>query len=152
MYYVSKNRGASQKIYFAPWDMDITWGDALSEGTDGKIWDVGLNTALYSERINWSFGDRLIELDVEGSRAYVGERWKELRQGALSDESLTEAIEGLAVQVVDSGALARDQKRWPDSNSGQDYGLFTRMALYRMKLLDYYFDGNLEEYLGLGYQ
>ena len=152
MYYVSKNRGASQKIYFAPWDMDITWGDALSEGTEGKIWDVGLNTALYSERINWSFGDRLIELDVEGSRAYVGERWKELRQGALSDESLTEAIEGLAAQVVDSGALARDQKRWPDSNSGQDYGLFTRMALYRMKLLDYYFDGNLEEYLGLGYQ
>lgn len=152
MYYVSKNRGASQKIYFAPWDMDITWGDALSEGTEGKIWDVGLNTALYSERVNWSFGDRLIELDVEGSRSYVGERWKELRQGALSDESLTEAIEGLAAQVVDSGALARDQERWPDSNSGQDYGLFTRMALYRMKLLDYYFDGNLEEYLGLGYQ
>ena len=152
MYYVSKNRGNTQKIYFAPWDMDITWGDALSEGTEGKIWDVGLNTALYSERVNWSFGDRLIELDVEGSRSYVGERWKELRQGALSDESLTEAIEGLAAQVVDSGALARDQERWPDSNSGQDYVLFTRMALYRMKLLDYYFDGNLEEYLGLGYQ
>ena len=152
MYYVAKNRGNSQKIYFAPWDMDITWGDALSAGTDGKVWDVGMNPNLYSERINWSFGDRLLELNVEGSRSYVEKRWKELREGVLSDESLRAAVEGLVHQIQDSGALARDNARWPDSGQGQDYGLFTRMALYRMKILDYYFDGNLEEYMGLGYQ
>lgn len=152
MYYVAKNRGNRQVVYFAPWDMDITWGDALSEGTGDNVWDVGLFTALYSERINWSFGDRLIELDVDGSSDYVSERWKELRQGVLSDESLTEEIDGLIHQVRDSGALERDAERWPDSNSGQDYELFVRMALYRMKILDYYFDGNLEEYMGLGYE
>lgn len=152
MYYVAKNRGNRQVVYFASWDMDITWGDALSEGTGDNVWDVGLFTALYSERINWSFGDRLIELDVDGSCDYVSERWKELRQGVLSDESLTEEIDGLIHQVRDSGALERDAERWPDSNSGQDYELFVRMALYRMKILDYYFDGNLEEYMGLGYE
>lgn len=152
MYYVAKNRGNRQVVYFAPWDMDITWGDALSEGTGDNVWDVGLFTALYSERINWSFGDRLIELDVDGSCDYVSERWKELRQGVLSDESLTEEIDRLIHQVRDSGALERDAERWPDSNSGQDYELFVRMALYRMKILDYYFDGNLEEYMGLGYE
>lgn len=152
MYYVAKNRGNRQVVYFAPWDMDITWGDALSEGTGDNVWDVGLFTALYSERINWSFGDRLIELDVDGSCDYVSEMWKELRQGVLSDESLTEEIDGLIHQVRDSGALERDAERWPDSNSGQDYELFVRMALYRMKILDYYFDGNLEEYMGLGYE
>ena len=152
MYYVAKNRGNSQKIYFAPWDMDITWGDALSAGTDGKVWNVGMNPNLYSERINWSFGDRLIELNVEDSRSYVEERWKELREGVLSDESLCDAVEDLVHQIQDSGALARDKARWPDSGQGQDYALFTRMALYRMKILDYYFDGNLEEYMGLGYQ
>ena len=152
MYYVAKNRGNIQKIYFAPWDMDLTWGDALSEGTDGKLWNVGMNTSLYSERINWLFGDRLVELDVDGSRSYISERWKELREGVLSDENLTETIGELVHQVQDSGAAARDAKRWPDSNSDQDYELFERMALYRMNLLDYYFDGNLEEYMGLGYQ
>ena len=152
MYYVAKNRGNRQVVYFAPWDMDITWGDALSEGTGDNVWDVGLFTALYSERINWSFGDRLIELDVDGSCDYVSERWKELRQGVLSDESLTEESDGLIHQVRDSGALERDAERWPDSNSGQDYELFVRMALYRMKILDYYFDGNLEGYMGLGYE
>lgn len=152
MYYVSKNRGTGQKLYFAPWDMDITWGDALSEGTDGNIWTLSLNTALYSERINWSFGDRLLELDVDGSRAYVRERWKELRAGVLSDEKLTAAIKELETQVRDSGALSRNEARWPESNSGQDYRLFERLALYRMKILDYYFDGNMEAYLGLGYE
>ena len=152
MYYVAKNRGNRQVVDFAPWDMENTWGDALSEGTGENGWEVGLVTALYSERINWSFGDRLIELDVDGSCDYVSERWKELRQGVLSDESLTEEIDGLIHQVRDSGALERDAERWPDSNSGQDYELFVRMALYRMKILDYYFDGNLEEYMGLGYE
>ncbi len=152
MYYVAKNRGNTQKIYFVPWDMDLTWGDALSEGTDGNIWNVEMNTALYSERINWLFGDRLVELDVDGSQDYISERWKELREGVLSDENLTETIADLVHQVQDSGALSRDAKRWPESNSGQDYELFERMALYRMNLLDYYFDGNLEEYMGLGYQ
>ena len=152
MYYVAKNRGNSRKIYFAPWDMDITWGDALQEGTEGNVWNIGLNTALYSERINWSFGDRLLELDVDGSRAYVADRWTEFRQGVLSDENLTEAVDGLIHQVQDSGAASRDAERWPDSSSGQDYELFKRMALYRMEILDYYFDGRLDEYLGLGYE
>ena len=89
---------------------------------------------------------------MDGSRSYISERWKELREGVLSDENLTETIGELVHQVQDSGAAARDAKRWPDSNSDQDYELFERMALYRMNLLYYYFDGNLEEYMGLGYQ
>ena len=152
MYYVAKNRGSERKIYFAPWDMDLTWGDALSEGTDGNIWTVGMNTALYSERINWSFGDRLVELDVDGSRSYVSGRWKALREGAFSDEALLERIDALQREVQDSGALERDAERWQESNTGQDYELLGRMAVYRMQILDYYFQDHLSEYMGLGYE
>lgn len=152
MYYVAKSNASSYRIYFAPWDMDITWGDALSEGTGDAVWDVDLNTNLYSERINWSLGDRLVELDVDGSRNRVRERWGQLREGILSDESLSRAIDDLSRELLDSGALVRDKDRWPGSNQGADYALFKRMALYRMHILDFYFDGNLEAYLGLGYQ
>lgn len=152
MYYVAKSNASSYRIYFAPWDMDITWGDALSEGTGDAIWDVDLNPNLYSERINWSLGDRLVELDVDGSRDQVRERWRKLREGILSDESLSRSVEGLVHELRDSGALMRDARRWPESNQGADYGLFHRMALYRMHILDFYFDGKLEAYLGLGYQ
>ena len=152
MYYVAKSTGTLQKLYFAPWDMDITWGDALSEGTDGNVWTIKLLPNLYSERINWSLGDRLVELDVDGAVSYVSERWKALREGVFSDAQLTEEIDSLIHQVRDSGALARNEERWPESNTGQDYGLFQRMALYRMGILDYYFEGHLEEYLGLGYE
>lgn len=154
MYYVAKQTASGPKLYFAPWDMDLTWGDALSENEDGgdAAWKVGLFTGLYSERINWSYGDRLVELDVDGSRDYVNRTWKSLREGVLSEESLTERIDDLAHQVQDSGAYARNEERWPDSNSGQDYSLFKRLALYRLGILDYYFNGNLEEYLGLGYE
>ncbi len=61
-------------------------------------------------------------------------------------------MDELVHRVQDSGALARDKGRWPGSNFGADYELFKRMALYRMKILDYFFDGNLEAYMGLGYE
>lgn len=152
MYYVAKSDQQSYRIYFVPWDMDITWGNALREGTGDAIWDVGLNTNLYSERINWQPGDRLVELDVDGARERIGEKWKLLRESIFSDENLTRSVDGLVHELQDSGALARDRERWPDSNYGADYEQFKRMALYRMKILDYYFDGNLEAYMGLGYQ
>lgn len=152
MYYVAKSSNQSQKIYFAPWDMDLTWGDGLSEGTLGQIWDVGLHTNLYSERINWTLGDRLIQLDVEKARDYVKDTWARLRKGALFGESLTQEVDSLVHQVQDSGALARERERWPEGSSGADYEQFKRMALYRMEILDYYFDGRLEDYMGLGYE
>ena len=154
MYYVAKQTERGAKIYFAPWDMDITWGDALSENENGGdiAWKVGLFTGLYSERINWAYGDRLIELDVDESKDYVNRTWKKLREDVFSEESLTGRIDDLVRQVQDSGAYARDAARWPESNSGQDMELFKRMAFYRLGILDYYFNGNLEEYLGLGYE
>lgn len=152
MYYVAKSKGQSYRIYFAPWDMDLTWGDSLKNSTDGAIWKVELYTNLYSERINWSLGDRLIALDVENTREQVREKWNLLRSGTFSDENLTTSVDELVHRVQDSGALARDKGRWPGSNFGADYELFKRMALYRMKILDYFFDGNLEAYMGLGYE
>lgn len=152
MYYVAKRTGSGTKMYFAPWDMDLTWGDALSEGEGDTLWNVGLFTGLYSERINWAFGDRLVELDVDGSRDYVRDTWQELRQGIFSEKSLNSEIDGLLHQIQDSGALARNEERWPDSNGDQDYSLFRRLAFYRFGILDYYFDGNLKEYMGLGYE
>ncbi len=152
MYYVAKSNGQSEKMYFVPWDMDLTWGDSLKESTGKNPWEVGLFPNLYSERINWPIGDRLVELDVEDTRERIRERWKLLREGPFSDESLVQSIDGLVHEVRDSGALTRDRQRWPDSNSHADYELFKRMTLYRMKILDYYFDGNLEAYMGLGYE
>lgn len=152
MYYVAKSNHNSYRVYFAPWDMDLTWGDSLKEGTGEKLWDVELFTNLYSERINWPMGDRLVELDVEGTREQIKEKWRLLREDIFSDESLTLAVDGPVHEVRDSGALERDKDRWPDSNFDADYELFKRMALYRMNILDYYFDGNLEAYMGLGYE
>lgn len=61
-------------------------------------------------------------------------------------------LTGCCIRYRDSGALARNEERWPDSNGAQDYSLFRRLAFYRFGILDYYFDGNLKEYMGLGYE
>lgn len=153
MYYVAKGSKNLQKIYFVPWDMDLTWGDCISESQGGEYpWDIGLLTALYSERINWNIGDRLVELDVDNARERVAERWKELRSGVLSDEAINEAVDRMIHQTRDSGAYGRNEERWPEGYNGADYEQMKRLSVYRMRILDYYFDGHLEAYLGLGYE
>ena len=72
----------------------------------------------------------MVELDALGSRDYVKETWRKLREGPLADDALMGRVDGLVHEIRDSGALRRNEERWPESNSEADYVLFKRMALY----------------------
>lgn len=151
MYYVAKYEEDGYRMYLAPWDMDLTLGDTLQNPTDEYPWDVGPNPMVYRERINFEPGDRMIELDAAGARSRVYEIWEESRQGVLSSENLQTRIDELSRQVMDSGAMARDEQRWPEGKHDTDYEKFKILTCYRMEYLDEFFYDDLEEYLNLGY-
>ncbi len=152
MYYVTKYGPDGYHMYLAPWDMDLTLGDTLQDPIDLEYpWDVGQSPLIYRERINFTVADRLLALDAEDCRNRVSAIWQELRQGGLSDENIEKAVDELAVQVVDSGAMKREEKRWPKGKHWEDYGKLKMLLRYRMELLDGYFYDNIEAYLDLGY-
>lgn len=133
IFYPARYENGQYRLYFMPWDMDYSWGnvhdfDALNRSRfSEEIWTM---------RIAWRLGDRLIRLDVEGAREKVRERWKRLREHVYSDAYLREHIQSNVHCIIDSGAFWRDEALWYDSRHSEDFEELERRACERMKFLD----------------
>ncbi len=133
IFYPVRYEDGQYRMYFMPWDMDYSWGnvhdfDALNRSRfSEEIWTM---------RIAWRLGDRLVELDVEGAREKVSRRFRELRQTVYSDSYLREHIRSYAHQLIDSGAFWRDEALWYDSQHSEDFDGLADLACGRMRFLD----------------
>ena len=133
IFYPVRYEDGQYRMYFMPWDMDYSWGN---------VHDFeALNRSRFSEeiwtmRIAWRLGDRLVELDVEGAREKAASRFKELRQTVYSERYLREHIQSYAHQIIDSGAFWRDEILWYDSQHSEDFEGLADLACERMRFLD----------------
>lgn len=134
IYYVARNRGGSYYGYFIPWDMNLSFGAVYED----NAYYCRENGAVVTEPVNWQPGQRMIELDVNGSRALAAAVWKEWRQGVFSEEALGARIWELEHRIKDSGAFARENARWPEGNQNEDFGFLYEFAGERMEVVDDY--------------
>lgn len=135
MYYVSKMTKEGVKLYFIPWDMDLTWGNVYNENSElYTIFDPSIQT----KDVNWETGQRVIETNAGQSVSLLSSKWKKLRSTILEDEALIHRIENLEYIVINSGAMERDSNRWPDSAHTTDYTSIKQYAVDRMHYLDDY--------------
>ncbi len=149
IFYPARFEEGQYRLYFMPWDMDYSWGnvhdfDALNRSRfSEEIWTM---------RIAWRLGDRLVELDVEGAREKIAKRWKDLRESVYSDIYLRSHIRNYAHQIMDSGAFFRDEILWYDSQHSEDFDGLADLACERMRFLDRQFTDplsylDIEEYV-----
>lgn len=136
IYYVARRRGDSYYGYFIPWDMNLSFGAVYAE----NVYYSEENASAVSEWVGWQPGQRMIELDADGSKELLAATWKSWREDVFSDEGLTERIADLEHRVKDSGAFAREAARWPSGNQNEDFSFLYDFALKRMKALDEYID------------
>lgn len=137
MYYVARNRGDSYYGYFIPWDMNLSFGAVYAE----NVYYCEESAAVIAEPVLWQPGQRMIELDADGSKELASATWQKWRSGAFSDEALLERISGLEHQVKDSGAFAREDARWSNGNQDEDFSFLYDFAITRMKVVDAYISG-----------
>lgn len=134
MYYVARNRGDSYYGYFIPWDMNLSFGAVYAE----NVYYCEESAAVIDEPVIWQPGQRMIELDADGSKELACATWKKWRKDAFSDEALLARISELEHQVKDSGAFAREDVRWPDGNQDEDFSFIYDFAMARMQAVDDY--------------
>ena len=134
IYYIARNNNGSYYGYFVPWDMNLSFGAVYA---DNSYYCEESETVI-SQMILWQPGQRMIDLDVNGSQQMVVATWKNWRQGAFSDEALKERIAGLEHQIKDSGAFAREDQRWPEGNQNEDFSFLSEFAVMRMQAVDAY--------------
>ena len=140
VFYIAKYQGenASEedpyKFYFAPWDMDLTWG-CVSVG-EINPWYTEFKYDTVDNRVKWDTADRLIENNVHGAKEQMQELYTQLRTTVLTNESILSMIDTLDAKVRNSGAFARDRERWPEGTHADSTKVLTNYALERLAFLD----------------
>lgn len=137
VYYVAKYNEDAQfgyEFYFAPWDLDLTWGN-VSVGEVNPVY-TAFEPETVNDRVYWETGDRLLELDYHGAREKVQILYRQLRNTVLTDDAVEEMIMGLDDQLRGSGAFARDQERWPAGVHAENCSQLLAYAKERLAFLD----------------
>lgn len=137
VFYVAKYNDEAEydyEFYFAPWDMDLTWGN-VSVGEMNSVY-TAFEMETYDNRVYWETGDRVIALNYDGAKDKMQELYKELRSTVLSEESMEQMIQTLDHQVRDSGAFARDKARWTDSVHADSTSQLMEYVQKRLAFLD----------------
>lgn len=135
MYYVSKITSEGIKLFFVPWDLDLTWGNVYQE--ESQIFS-SFDPSVLTKGVNWETGQRLIDTNAQNSIALLDEKWKILRGSILTDKALLDHIDELEAQLINSGAMERETNRWSDGGHSTDYSIIESYAVRRMQYLDEY--------------
>jgi len=108
-YYISRHSTESL-FFFTPWDMD---------GSFGRSWDGSRKEDFNPMGRNLLF-KRLRETNAENYVDRLKTRWNDLKKGILSADSLKKKFETYKEDLIYSGAVERDKKRWPDRETFED--------------------------------
>lgn len=134
IFYVAKYNEGQYKFYFAPWDLDLTWGN-VSVGEVNSVY-TAFEASAVDDRIYWETGNKIMELNCDHAIEKMQALYSQLRNTALSDEKIEDIITELDREVRFSGAFARDRERWPKSVHADDCGGLIMYAKERMNFLD----------------
>ena len=134
VFYVARATEDGYRFTFAPWDMDLTWGNVSVGEVNPHYTAFEYDTV--DNKVLWKTASRLMDDNVLGMRDEMQKLYSSLRKDAISDEAIEEKIESLDHLVRNSGAYTRDEIRWPDAAHTESTELITKYALERLAFLD----------------
>ena len=134
VFYVARKEGNDYYFTFAPWDLDLTWGNI--SGQDPQMLYTAYDERMTGEYFYWETGDRLIRQNVDKAADRMQKLYKQLRKNELSDESLEILVAKYDHILRNSGAYAREQMRWPESALSENAETVLNFAKERMAYLD----------------
>lgn len=122
-----------------PWDMNYSFGDKWNDHQRNLFTEF--DDTLVSSDASMPDIKLLLQRDPAGMGARLSARWLELRNTALSDEAVFSLLDGAEHLVTDSGAMLRDNARWPDAAGSDETQRVRAFAKARLAYLDEYYRG-----------
>lgn len=104
-YIWARHEQGGMRYVFAPWDMDMSWGQAWG--------DISLKLGdQYDAWRAFQLQDRIIALNVGGAADLTAARWRQWRAQIFTTEHIVELMQGYFAELSGSGALVRNAQRW----------------------------------------
>ncbi len=132
-----KTADGSVLLIFTPWDLDMTFGTHVGSLARWftRYWDLSSDDNSYVMKYNPAAV--LERTGDERITEMMCARWQELRAASLSDEAIDAAIEYHRAALWDSGAMLREQSKWPDAPyEGDELAYFKTYVHERLVSMD----------------
>lgn len=121
--YILAHHAADGVIYsFGAWDMDVSWG--RDDEADSEVW------------YPFDLFDRLIELDVAGSRARLAEIWAGMRESVFTHENVESLITQYTQALGGTYAFGRNAELWGGALTTPDAHYISEYAGFRFEMMD----------------
>ncbi len=137
-------RASDGKLVMAPWDCDISFGLGWQEGDHESLHLFHEKAALY-ELCELEVHDRYLKRNLNGFADRLAERWWELRSDWLCEEEIISRANTFRRQTEDSGAMARNRRKWPKSGYADTLDYLEEFVHIRIPLIDDYIRDLTEE-------
>ena len=109
IYWATYDQTLDKKLTLAVWDLDCTFGQNWINYPLHNPTAVGSNVPLSTAaHLFW----RLIEISPDSFSVKTVERYQQLRQGVLSEDSIKQRFRDRLQPLFLSGAIARETQRW----------------------------------------
>lgn len=133
MYFAADvSEGGTYTMRQIPWDLDLTFGKVVSGGFNDD------ETVIYEEKAI----PFLRESNPDFIYPLLHRRWEECRETFLSAESIMDIMYENMDYIINSGAVARENERWPDYQMNTNLSGIEDYQIRRMEWLDGYFAGD----------
>lgn len=128
--YCMRYENGGYKAYMIPWDLNMSFGDV----------GMGANAEYRPEYEKSDMSSReyitLYRSDNELIERVMREKWKDYRQHFLREEYLRAMAEDYMEELAASGAMIRDNTRWPECQNSADLSELYSYIDHHMVCLD----------------
>lgn len=141
-YIILQDRPKGIKAFYAPWDLDLTWGNKFSFSPPNYT-DVYKLTEDYNCIIKSGYIYQLIFNGDSFLWEKIFDKYKLLRKTGWSEEYINFLLDKYEMDIYGSGAYLRDMERWPEGNytdASEGLGIFRNYVMERLREADLYYE------------
>ena len=102
--YIAKYN-ANEKYFYAPWDLD---------GTYGSVWDGSYDPTTNGILLNGFYSRLMYDCQAQGFRDKLKARWLELRSTHITYDSILSMFMSSHELLLHNGVYERESLRWPN--------------------------------------
>lgn len=142
-YLLLQNGKEGGRALYAPWDLDLTWGNQYI----GVLSENCTSPYAHAEDYNCIIESGYIsQLLINGDAAIwnmIFEKYRALRKNGWSEENIHAMLDEYEADIYSSGAFERDMERWPEGTYGNaEDGLrvFRTYVTNRLREADLYYE------------
>ncbi len=137
IFYVARlDKDGSYEMHLVPWDLDYTFGNQ---------WDgTAFNIVFFDENYMHVYAEGALPQLKRADAEKVGEvllnRWKEYRTDFLSTEAVLGLLQKNRTYIIETGAVNREVKRWPESGVDMNIDAMITYQTSRLEWIDEFFE------------